>query len=335
MIKLTQQEFWDALEKGKGRVFLHLQENGPAGFQEEILQACLHNLVYDAQCEDSRANWLMSIIDMTGDEAFFRKRILDALPNSMDFRDIDQLMDLATCFYRRGCSEARQAIYEKFDKQDFNESWLGGEQILSMDGVEGMLHVAEVIGRRMVVDPKFWEDGLFSQACSRLGKEVMMTAFENEAKKSPNVKAYLEAATVKKPGTIPNSRANQSLEKILADIEAASGEYPGHYTFFGKRANAKDLDVLFGRFLLESRREQLSEVSMAFPPSFYAHFKQAVVPTGRIGGRKTSERCHCRLGTNSGSINPGFCDSFTSPAPEGHRPGSHHPVYSELFDRRP
>jgi hypothetical protein len=257
MTPLNRTEFSDALQKGKGRVVLYLREYGAAESQDEILQACLHNLTYDAQSEGSRAEWLMSLIDISSNEDFFRKPILEALTHSTDIWEVNQLMNLALAFARRGFSEGRRVIYEKFDKQEFDESWLGGKQIMTMDGVMGMLHVAEVIGKRMVRNPEFWEDGLFSEACHRLGKEVMMTAFQEHAEKSVNVKAYLDTATKGRTGNYPSPRGIQTLEKILEDIEAASGEYPGHYVQFGKRADAKDLDVVFARLLSEARRDQL------------------------------------------------------------------------------
>jgi hypothetical protein len=92
MRPLTRDEIRAALRKGRGRIVLHLREHGAAALQDELLEACLHSLVYDAQCESTRADWLMSLIDLTGHAAFYRDRVLDALPGATEFWDVAQLL---------------------------------------------------------------------------------------------------------------------------------------------------------------------------------------------------------------------------------------------------
>ena len=150
MRTLSRNEFVDALQKGKGRVVQHLQSCGAVDLQAEVLHACLNNLAYDVQCEDCRADWLISLIDLCGDEAFFSKRIVESLSCATEYWDVSQLFSLAERFARRGNKEARAAIIEKFEKQEFNESCLGGSQLVALDGINGLLQVADVSGGRLL-----------------------------------------------------------------------------------------------------------------------------------------------------------------------------------------
>ena len=94
--------------------------------------------------------------------AIYHQRILEALPDATDFWDVQQLVELAAALARRGFPQARRAIYDKFELQQFNETCLGGCQIVLLNGIEGLLRVAEVIGARFLLcfrftcQRKFW-----------------------------------------------------------------------------------------------------------------------------------------------------------------------------------
>jgi hypothetical protein len=261
MKHLTREEAFAALQKGQGRIYLHLREHGTTLLQDEILQACLCSLAYDAQCEEPRADWLMSILDLTGNGDFYRERILEALPLATELWDVSQLLDLALAFARRGCLRARTALYREFESQRFPEDWFGSQQILVLDGVAGMLHVAEILGARRINDPDYWIDDYFlSEACKRCGADAAMAALHDRAQSSRAVQAYLDgvaASRVTRQTAIPNPRAAKNAEAILSDIEAVAGEYPGHYTYFGKHASVQDLERVFKRLLEESRPDRL------------------------------------------------------------------------------
>jgi len=264
---MTRNEFVDALQKGQGRAVLQIKEHGVGHYKEELLNACLHNLVYDTQCEPARDDWLVSMIDLTGHEGWYRDHVIAALNRATERRDISQLMHLAVHFARRGSAEARQTIYARFDQsarfgQEF-ESTVGGEQIVELDGVTGIVHVAEITGGWLLEHPEGWEhDYLIREACKRLGAESVMTALETKARESRNVRAYLSTVEKSKrqfeQGRLAK-RSQPSVTKILADIDAPSTQFqfPGHFTTFGKKATPSDLQVIFDRLLVEPARDQL------------------------------------------------------------------------------
>ena len=155
MTHLTLEKFCDALQKGLGRAVIQVREQSQDNAGDAILHACLHNLAYDPQCEGDRADWMLEIVELTNNEVFYHQRILEALPDVTDVWDAQQLLELAAALARRGFPQARRAIYDKFELQQFNETCLGGCQIVLLNGIEGLLRVAEVIGARFLLCFRF------------------------------------------------------------------------------------------------------------------------------------------------------------------------------------
>ncbi len=182
----------------------------------------------------------------------------DAIPNSTDFWDTDQLVKLAAALAQRGLKQARHAIYEKFDLQQFDECWFGGYQIVELDGIEGLLYVAEVIGARLLKEPNFWtDDYLVTEAIERFGEKTVIAALEQQAKIKVNVRAYLKAIANHTKSIPTTNRSRPTMKQIEEKIEAGSGSFSGIYSSFGSRASQEDLEYIFSQLLTETRREQL------------------------------------------------------------------------------
>ena len=116
---LTADAFRDALCKGLGRAVLHVRKHGCSGVEQHILDACLHDLAYDAQCEGNRAPWLYPILCLCKDKKPFRDAILESLQAATEHYDAGQLFALARFFAKEGDAAARSAIYEKFNRQRY------------------------------------------------------------------------------------------------------------------------------------------------------------------------------------------------------------------------
>ncbi len=72
-------EFASALKKGLGRAMILLRK-APLNpvFRTELMHACKANLVYDTQCELSRAPYLCNLINEVGDGRFYWDELLQA-----------------------------------------------------------------------------------------------------------------------------------------------------------------------------------------------------------------------------------------------------------------
>lgn len=253
------------MRKGLGRAYLYVKENGDRDIQDDLLCFCLNDARYDSQCEDSRAEWLVSLIDLTGNQDFYFPKIIDALPEA-DGWDALQIFILCGILAGRGMNEARSAVYKKFDSGEVCE-YTGGEVLIEMDGIAGLSHAARYFGNKLLADKDDWDNGhAFNCACEKLGESAALTSLRETAQADPLISIYLERTLTEKAAKA-NSESQESsrerfrkeypLEKILANIEECKGKYPGSYMRFGKNATPEEIDFVFEKLLAETRVEQL------------------------------------------------------------------------------
>ena len=62
-LPLNDAQFRRALQAGHGRALMHVVRHGVGQSLEAVVDACIHNRAYDAQCEGDRARWMLEIID--------------------------------------------------------------------------------------------------------------------------------------------------------------------------------------------------------------------------------------------------------------------------------
>lgn len=264
---MNQIEIINALEKGFGRVYLYIEKNGDESIREQLLHYCLINPSYDTQCEDSRADWLMSLINVSKNRDFYIPKIIAALFTSHEFSDVSQLYKLCQLIVQQGYESAKQAIYEKFNAQEFNESWMGGEEIIQIDGLNGLLHIANVIGKRLLEEDDYWEsDMLYCITCEMIGKEITDEFLAQYAKENRYVTAYLaelkrheESSKPKDHRThIERFRDEYPIEKVLEDIiNNPKRNRLNAYRRFGKYATENEIERLFNLLLVETDKEKL------------------------------------------------------------------------------
>ena len=265
MNRLTQDQFRDTLRKGFGRAVLYLREFGPAGFEDDIVHACTSNLVFDAQWEGTRGEWLHEIVILAGMSEMVVPKIIDKLlcpSKAEDFWDVAQLCVLASIFAQYGHEDARKALYSKFDRMEFSDSWLYGIPIMGVDGLQGFMRVAEVIADRYCKEHEYWEDTcLISEACERFGRDIVHDTLAAHAKDNQNIEVFLDQIhKIEKDETELKNReprSLESLETILSSIESDQDKYLIRLKSWGIRASDSDLSVVFDHMLKEIRPEQL------------------------------------------------------------------------------
>lgn len=261
--------FTDILQKGLGRAFDYVKQylEDRDRLRKDLLNACLNNLAYDAQSESSRAKYLFELINLTGDIDFYRGKIFEALLVSEDrwdiHWDIKQLYDLVLIWAKKDDIRAREIIYQTFRKQKNNTSWLGGEQIIELDGIEGLLNVAEIFGENLLQDNELWEDDwLIVQARELYGTDEVNSALEESAVNNIKVKAYLDAVKTHEAknkvnrGERGKKNKNIPLDRILELIESSRNSWYILYKF-GTCASDRDIEMIFDRLLKETRKKQL------------------------------------------------------------------------------
>jgi hypothetical protein len=156
-LPLERDPFGNALRKGHGRALMHVRRHGAAGLEDLVVDACVHDKTFDPQCEGDRAPWMLEIIDASGLEAIVCEKVPSALsaePGTQSLWDADHMCRLAVALARRGHGNARSAIYSAFRKSADSADLIGAEEIIELDGADGLLFVSEQIGVWLAEDPE-------------------------------------------------------------------------------------------------------------------------------------------------------------------------------------
>lgn len=260
MKPLTREEFCRALRKGMGRAAAHLREHGSQGVEADILHACVNSLGYDPQCEGTRGEWLWRLLDSVGMKEVARPRILQALRDATAQSNtwtVSQLFVLAQLYAEQGDPEARQVIYDRFDQQ-FREDWQGRDEIVSLDGLDGLVRVARVLGGRLLREPGYWlDDFMLSGAIEKFGEEAVMAALGELANTDVNVRAFLgEMQRQKSNANQVQKEQPKSLHDVLLSIEEAKDRCIW-LRRWGRKASREELSEVFRAMLKEDRPPQL------------------------------------------------------------------------------
>ena len=157
---MIQDEFKDTIERGTGRAMLLRKAYPQEDFFAAILNASIHNCAYDAQCESSRAEYLNEIISLSPQSDCLRKTILaELIALSGGHWDLHQLFALAKAFFLAGDAGARGVLYAAFQALGERQmEFVGTETLIELDGLSGLLFIAEVKGKRLLENPDYWED---------------------------------------------------------------------------------------------------------------------------------------------------------------------------------
>ena len=158
---MQRQRFISSIKRGTGEAYLLMRDNPQKiDFTNYIIKAALKNLSYDNQSEGSRATYVFELIQLSHKKEKIRQAVLYALSTERkDTFALDQLFDIASLFARQGDGEAKKAVYKRFYKKTIKGSeWVGQDAIISMDGIEGLKHIAKVKGKIIQNNPEEWED---------------------------------------------------------------------------------------------------------------------------------------------------------------------------------
>jgi len=149
---LSRDAFWKALHCGHGRAQIQADRYGVAEFRDEILQACSTSLVWDPQAEGQRAAWLAKLCessDLVGD-------IIAASPSG-SFWDRELRCQLLLEFALKGYARAREGLYDACERAD-DGNVHACDEIIQLDGSQGLAFVARTYGELLEADPEFWVD---------------------------------------------------------------------------------------------------------------------------------------------------------------------------------
>lgn len=146
------KQFRYDLARGLGSVVLYLKQSPRLTNKhiDAIYQACIKNTAYDPQCDISREEYLWEIIQLSNESEQLQERILIALESDIDGWDLLQIYRLASIFALNGHSTAGKAMEKGFRYHEDWNSFIGGEEIIVVEGEQGFLFVASRIGEQIL-----------------------------------------------------------------------------------------------------------------------------------------------------------------------------------------
>ena len=267
MMRLTRKAFSSSLRKGLGRALLYANQYGIDAVNDIVLDACLHNLSYDRQCESSRARWLLCFFNDTLYYDAFRASLINALDIEKESYDLYQICDLLKEMAVCGDRIAKQALgrYVKRQVRQPSSDDIGMDEWIELEGVKGLLVLARLFGRRLQKDPQYspyWPRFNEAQA-----DQILKKALFKAAQQEPVIRIYLnylKKTGAFKPFMTPAEqneirknrrrtiRRRYPFAGIVHDAQNGVGDYPGHYVTFGKYATAKELEKIYGLVINES-----------------------------------------------------------------------------------
>lgn len=254
-VPLDPAAFALALRRGHGRALQHVQSHGAHGLERQIIDACLECQTHDPQCEAERAPWLRSIVACAQLEA----RVIQAIgslvhrPPQANHRDLDHRSAMLKEFAAEGASDARQLLYASLVRlSGTSADVIAADDIVALDGMEGLVHVARQMGRWSQEDPRFWvDDGLVEQCKMSGGAPAALAVLEREAVADPYIGRYLQV--------LAETRALRSDHPIAPDAAAFTAEQVVAYA----RNHPKDPCHWFRQWALRAKASALEVVFLA------------------------------------------------------------------------
>lgn len=266
------EQFFKALKRGSGEAYWLAKNNPDIDFSEQIIQGVLICFSYDQQSEGNRAKYIFDIISTTNQTAKIRQAILFGLATEQEeFWNLMHLFALAKLFAERGDVEIKQAIYHRFLHNPIEGgSWAGYAEILELDGLQGLMYIAEKFG-------KFIENNLNSTQ----DKEIIAYAqeqnpsinvnqiLENAAKENKHIRTYLnniKQTQAHKHIYSPKKQTKNIVDKIINSEPVTVLGAPRHLMLveIRKQLSATQVNEIAERLLIETNPSNIEKLLVIF-----------------------------------------------------------------------
>jgi hypothetical protein len=192
----------------------------------------------------SRPEYLFDVVRAAMDEPFIRERLIDAMSYLGDVGDGWMVSTLVRMFAQEGDLEARGALFASVERDPEDHPAL--EEIIELDGLDGLLFVADRLGDRGFTDPDSYENEvLLANVIDRFGEENVWRKLDEGSRNSSQIALFSALARERSqrpqnPGRErpqPGDIGFEQLRKLIDDRQASWIFVQG----WGKHANDEDL----------------------------------------------------------------------------------------------
>ena len=190
-------------------------------------------------------------------------------PPPENHRDMDQRSAILKELAAAGSSEARRLLYSSLARLSHTPDVIGAEEIVALDGLNGLMRVARQLGRWLQADPDFWvDDWLSGQFDASTGIEGGLAALEREAEVDQDVASYLAG--------MRRTRESQNNSTSRFDAAAYTGaaivllvnESPKDqchwFRLWGAKASSEQRETVFAALLSSDEPEHVKRLFRCF-----------------------------------------------------------------------
>jgi hypothetical protein len=286
---VDEDQFQQILRLGLGRAIVYAQLTDVREFRDAILDACLHCYSYDVQIEGTRASYMYDLVGCLPDKDFYFREVLSSLATSGDDNHAAQRFHFAACLALDGSEEAKRAMYDNYTPGP-RMGELIGIDFLEMDGVKGLLFVAERIGPLLIAKPEEVDTGyLLRQSFEICGEQATWDALRDAGARNSAIETYRLAVAKTHSRTSGQSRRP---EITSLRYEQLFKEVPANKPFlllkWGERASDEELELAAkGLIGAKDSKQQLAHLRIfarrRFPLDPLALVALADIEDDRVG----------------------------------------------------
>lgn len=280
-LPISRTAFATALRTGHGRAQQHIQQYGADGLEDLLIEACLTCRTFDPQCEAQRAPWLFSMIDAAQmHAAVFEAIKTEGLLPTHDTWDLRQRSALLKALATGGLVTAKTLLYESLAYRSDTVDVIAAEDIVALDGVDGLIHVARHLGQWLRDDPDFWvDDALYMQCFESDAAKQGLARFEHAAASDTDISRYL-AAVHHKPVSVTGRKTIPSLN-IASDILAHLDEKPKDpchwFSRWGAQTSSVQREIIFAALISTAEPEHATKLFKCFTKTGLPRFERRLL----------------------------------------------------------
>jgi hypothetical protein len=267
--RTLKSAFRHSIRLGTGRAYLLARAHPEVDFSDAIIEASLKNFAYDGQAEPSRADYLYGLYQLAGQQARIRRAVLKGLATEQaDTWTLTQLFGLALKLAQAGHAEARQAIYRRFlVRPIWGSDWAGADEIITLDGLEGLKYIARKVGRKLGRRPDGREDEMYISSFQEKYPELdAWTELRQLAGHDADVRRYLqnvEATMASRAEYLAQRPPEDPAPNLLNMMQKAQPAYI-RSRLRRREIEPQELAVLAEVLLTEKRPQVLDNLLLTF-----------------------------------------------------------------------
>lgn len=284
ILPLSKEAFASALRAGHGRAIQHIEDHGPSGLEEIIIEACVTSLSYDPQLEVERTPWLFSIVDRAKLNADVVQAI-QALGNTTpaeSSRDSDQRSAILKELAASGSEDARRLLYSSLARSSNTADVIGAEEIVALDGVDGLIYVARQMGQWMQADPDFWDDdSLITRFDASTGIKGGLAALEREAAVDSDIASYLAGVRKTRDSLSGSSTHFDAMffkgDEVVAYVKKNPKEQCYWLRTWGAQATNDQCEIVFAALVVSEESEHVKRLFRCFAKTGLPRFESRLL----------------------------------------------------------